>query len=286
MVLPHAVKRGLQWAMFRMGVQGDWPPGRAAIEAAHGRRPPSPCSTTGSPRRRPASRTIPKRWRSRPPTRDGRPSVRMVLLKGHDARGFVFYTNSRQPQGRGARRQSARRPALPLEVAAPPGPHRRAGRRRSADAEADAYFASRAREFAARRLGVGPVAPARSAARRSSAASTRCGARFEGKDVPRPPHWGGYRVAPERIEFWTDRAAPPARAAAVHPRRRGLDRRPALPMSDGQDRRRAARRADHARRAGQRRARRSFLLVAQEPMRPGRPDRWRCSARSPTPGST
>ena len=63
---------------------------------------------------------------------DGRPSVRMVLFKGHGPDGFVFYTNEQSAKGEQLARESARRAAVSLEVAAPAGPDRRAGRARSA----------------------------------------------------------------------------------------------------------------------------------------------------------
>ncbi|WCT74954.1 pyridoxamine 5'-phosphate oxidase [Sphingomonas naphthae] len=134
----------------------------------------------------------------------GRPSVRMVLLKGHDARGFVFYTNQESRKAgeiaanghvallfhwKSQRRQ--------VRVEGPIGP--------VTDAEADAYFASRARDS---QLGAWasdqsrPLASREAFEERFEAAK----ARFEGGEVPRPPHWSGYRVAPERIEFWQDRA--------------------------------------------------------------------------------
>lgn len=133
----------------------------------------------------------------------GQPSVRMVLLKGHDERGFVFYTNreSRKAQelGEGSKAallfhwKSLRR-QIRIE-----GPVSRVD-----DAESDAYFASRGRDSQlgawasdqSRPLDARETFEARFEAMRS---------RFEGGDVPRPPHWGGYRVTPQRIEFWLDR---------------------------------------------------------------------------------
>lgn len=135
---------------------------------------------------------------------DGMPSVRMVLLKGHDARGFVFYTNQ---QSRKAGELTANPKAALLF-------HWKNRRRQVriegpvslvADAEADAYFASRGRDS---QLGAWASDQSRPLADRATfeARFEAEQARFEGRDVPRPPHWGGYRVAPARIEFWSDRA--------------------------------------------------------------------------------
>ncbi|WP_019830951.1 pyridoxamine 5'-phosphate oxidase [Sphingomonas sp. PR090111-T3T-6A] len=135
---------------------------------------------------------------------DGMPSVRMVLLKGHDARGFVFYTNQ---QSRKAGELAANPKAALLF-------HWKSRRRQvrieglvsivAAD-EADAYFASRSRDS---QLGAWASDQSRSLDARATfeARFEAEQARFEGRDVPRPPHWGGYRVMPERIEFWSDRA--------------------------------------------------------------------------------
>ena len=133
----------------------------------------------------------------------GRPSVRMVLLKGFDERGFVFYTNlGSRKAGEMAANPYA---ALcfhwqPMEV-----PVRIEGRVEPVTAdEADAYYATRARGS---RIGAW-----------ASKQSTRLDSydalvervkeyeeRFAGDDIPRPPFWSGYRLAPDRIELWFGR---------------------------------------------------------------------------------
>jgi pyridoxamine 5'-phosphate oxidase len=134
---------------------------------------------------------------------DGRPSVRMVLLKGHGVDGFVFYTNE----------QSAKADQLRENPRAALLFHWKSLRRqvriegtieRVSGAEADAYFATRARDS---QLGAWASDQSRPLDRRETFEARFEGVkrRFEGADVPRPPHWGGYRVVPERIEFWTDR---------------------------------------------------------------------------------
>ena len=135
---------------------------------------------------------------------DGQPSSRMVLLKGHDAAGFVFYTNEEShkasdlagnPQAALLFHWKSLRRQVRIE-----GPVRRVR-----DAEADAYFASRAR---ASQLGACASDQSRPLDRRETFEQRYAAleARYEGRDVPRPPHWGGYRVGAERIEFWQDRA--------------------------------------------------------------------------------
>jgi pyridoxamine 5'-phosphate oxidase len=135
---------------------------------------------------------------------DGQPSARMVLLKGHDARGFVFYTN--QESRKAGELAGTPRAALLF--------HWKSLRRQvrvegpvslvSAE-ESDAYFASRARDS---QLGAWASDQSRPLADRDTfeARFEQAKARFEGGPVPRPPHWGGYRVTAERIEFWQDRA--------------------------------------------------------------------------------
>jgi pyridoxamine 5'-phosphate oxidase len=134
---------------------------------------------------------------------DGRPSVRMVLLKGHGVDGFVFYTNE----------QSAKADQLRENPRAALLFHWKSLRRqvriegtieRVSAAEADAYFATRARDS---QLGAWASDQSRPLESRETFESRfeEVKRRFEGADVPRPPHWGGYRVVPERIEFWTDR---------------------------------------------------------------------------------
>lgn len=134
----------------------------------------------------------------------GQPSVRMVLLKGHDERGFVFYTN----------RESRKADALAAHPNAALLFHWKSLRRqiriegrveRVDDDESDAYFASRGRDS---QLGAWASIQSRPMESRSTfeARFDEMSARFEGGDVPRPSHWGGYRVVPARIEFWQDRA--------------------------------------------------------------------------------
>jgi pyridoxamine 5'-phosphate oxidase len=134
----------------------------------------------------------------------GRPSVRMVLLKDHDARGFVFYTNqdSRKGTDLAANSQAAllfhwksQRRQVRIEGAVEP----------VSAAEADLYFATRSRDS---QLGAWASEQSRPLDRRETfeARYEEVRARFDGGDVPRPPRWSGFRVVPERIEFWTDRA--------------------------------------------------------------------------------
>lgn len=135
---------------------------------------------------------------------DGLPDSRMVLLKSVDARGFVFYTNTQSAKG--------------VELGGQPKAallfHWKSLRRQiriegtvsfATDAESDAYFASRARDS---QLGAWASDQSRPLDSRDTfeARFEEVKARFEGQDVPRPPHWGGYRVTPSAIEFWQDRA--------------------------------------------------------------------------------
>ncbi|MHC9418359.1 pyridoxamine 5'-phosphate oxidase [Sphingomonas citri] len=134
----------------------------------------------------------------------GRPSVRMVLLKGHGPDGFVFYTNrgSRKAEELGATAQasllfhwkSLRRQVRVTGAVSP-----------VSDAESDAYFASRGRDS---QLGAWASDQSRPLDSRATfeARVEAIRERFDGQDVPRPPFWGGYRVAAEEIEFWQDRA--------------------------------------------------------------------------------
>ena len=133
----------------------------------------------------------------------GRPSVRMVLLKGHGPEGFTFYTNEQSAKGS----QLAANPRAALLF------HWKSLRRqiliegtveRVASDQADAYLATRARASQ-----LGAWASDQSRALRDRGTFERrfdeMGRRFEGQDVPRPPYWGGYRVIPDQIEFWSDR---------------------------------------------------------------------------------
>jgi pyridoxamine 5'-phosphate oxidase len=134
---------------------------------------------------------------------EGQPSVRMVLLKGHSPNGFLFYTNEHSAKGE----QLAANPSAALLF------HWKSLRRqvriegsveRVGAEQADAYFATRARDS---QLGAWASDQSRPLDRRETFENRfeEAARGFAGQDVPRPPHWGGYRVIPERIEFWTDR---------------------------------------------------------------------------------
>lgn len=138
-------------------------------------------------------------------TRDGRPSARVVLLKGFDERGFVFYTNYESRKGR----QLIENPYAALvflwdELERQVRVEGRA--ERVAAEESDAYFASR--PFGSR---LGAVVSAQSSVLPNretlDARYAELAAQYEGQDVPRPSHWGGYRVVPDMIEFWQGRSS-------------------------------------------------------------------------------
>lgn len=133
----------------------------------------------------------------------GRPSVRFVLVKHFDARGFVFYTHEESRKGR----EIADNPYAALsfhwesvgEQVRIEGPVKRVS-----DAEADAYFESRPRGSQ-----VGAWASAQSQTIASRAELERrveeIAARYGDGKIPRPPTWGGFRIAPTAIEFWYNR---------------------------------------------------------------------------------
>lgn len=134
---------------------------------------------------------------------EGRLGLRMVLLKGHGPDGFVFYTNQ---QGRKAA-DIAANPQVALLF------HWKSLRRQVriegpvctvSTADADAYFATRSRDS---QLGAWASDQSRPLDSRATfeARFAEMQARFEGGPVPRPPHWSGYRVTPQQIEFWQDR---------------------------------------------------------------------------------
>jgi pyridoxamine 5'-phosphate oxidase len=134
---------------------------------------------------------------------DGQPHVRMVLLKGHGPTGFVFYTNDESAKG--DQLQENPRAALLFHWKTLRRQVRVEGSvERVAPAEADAYFASRSRDS---QVGAWASDQSRPLDARATfeARFDKLSHRFEKQDVPRPPHWGGYRVVPERIEFWSDR---------------------------------------------------------------------------------
>jgi pyridoxamine 5'-phosphate oxidase len=135
---------------------------------------------------------------------DGQPAVRMVLLKGHGPAGFVFYTN--QHSRKGSDLAAVPRAALLFHWKSLRRQIRIEGRVEPVTSqEADAYFATRSRDS---QLGAWASDQSRPLTARElfEERHRAMAARFEGAPVPRPPHWSGYRVRPERIEFWIDRA--------------------------------------------------------------------------------
>jgi pyridoxamine 5'-phosphate oxidase len=136
-------------------------------------------------------------------TGEGRPSARTVLLKGYDERGFVFYTNY---EGRKARELEANPLcALLFYWGELERQVRIEGRvSRLSVEESDAYFLSRPRGS---RLGAWASEQSRPVKDRSVLEERvkALEAEYEGREIPRPPYWGGYRVEPEVIEFWQGR---------------------------------------------------------------------------------
>jgi pyridoxamine 5'-phosphate oxidase len=142
---------------------------------------------------------------------DGQPSVRMVLLKAHGPEGFTLYTHEQSAKGQDLA-QNPRAALLfhwkslcrQIRIEGPVEP--------VSEAEADAYFASRARDS---QLGAWasdqsrPLDSRETFERRFEEARRK----YEGQEVPRPSGWVGYRVVPDRIEFWT------AREHRLHERR-------------------------------------------------------------------
>ena len=135
---------------------------------------------------------------------EGLPNVRMVLLKGLDERGFVFYTNFESAKGRevlasmkaamvfhwkSLRRQV--RVRGPVEIVS--------------DAEADTYYQSRARGS---RIGAWASAQSRPLESRFAleTAVAKVAAKYAVGEIPRPAHWSGFRIIPSEIEFWKDGA--------------------------------------------------------------------------------
>jgi len=134
---------------------------------------------------------------------DGRPAARMVLLKGVDERGFAFYTNYKSHKAVQLEENAHAAlvfywPALDVQVRVE-GPVTRAP-----DSEADEYFASRARQS---QLGAWASLQSEPMRNRRELVGRYLQekARRLGREVPRPPHWGGYIVSPARIEFWESR---------------------------------------------------------------------------------
>jgi len=136
-------------------------------------------------------------------TPDGRPSARMVLLKAYGPEGFIFYTNADSRKGE----ELAANPQAALLF------HWKSLRRQVriegpvselSAAKADAYFATRSRDS---QLGAHASDQSRPLKDRSTFEGRyeEMKRRFEGRDVPRPDRWMGFRVTPEQIEFWTDR---------------------------------------------------------------------------------
>ncbi|MCH2546609.1 MAG: pyridoxamine 5'-phosphate oxidase [Alphaproteobacteria bacterium] len=135
---------------------------------------------------------------------DGKPSSRMVLLKGRDDDGFMFYTNLHSRKSRQIKNNpyvalcfywDALGKQVRIEGMAEP----------TSDAASDAYFATRPRES---QLGAWASLQSEMLETRQNLkdAFARVSEEYAGKDVPRPPHWGGWHVTPSLIEFWQEGA--------------------------------------------------------------------------------
>lgn len=133
----------------------------------------------------------------------GLPDVRIILLKGVDERGFVFFTNFESAKGRelGATPKAAlcfhwKSIRRQVRVRGPVAP--------VSAAEADEYFATRPRDS---QIGAWASRQSRPLDSRAKfeAEIAEMAKRYDGGDVPRPPHWSGYRVTPLQVEFWHDR---------------------------------------------------------------------------------
>jgi len=137
-------------------------------------------------------------------TPEGAPSLRFVLLKQVDARGFVFFTDARSRKGGELRRNP--RAAATFHWG-PLGRQVRVEGRvvELGDAEADAYWETRPRGS---QLSGATSHQSRELARRSALTVRRSelARRYEGRPVPRPPEWRGFRIVPDAVEFWTHRA--------------------------------------------------------------------------------
>lgn len=135
---------------------------------------------------------------------DGMPNVRMVLLKGFDQDGFVFYTNYESAKGQEI--LSSMKAAMCFHWKSLRRQVRVRGNvEKVSDAEADAYYASRPRGS---RIGAWASAQSRPLEGRFALekAVAEYTARYAIGEIPRPPHWSGFRIKPTAIEFWHDRA--------------------------------------------------------------------------------
>jgi pyridoxamine 5'-phosphate oxidase len=134
---------------------------------------------------------------------DGMPSVRMVLLKDVDDAGFVFYTNYESQKGREL--QAHRKAGICFHWKSLRRQVRVEGEVETvSDADADTYFASRPRDS---RIGAWASDQSRPMEGRFELEKqvAKFAAKYAIGEVPRPPHWSGFRIVPTRIEFWRDR---------------------------------------------------------------------------------
>ncbi|MCX6129628.1 MAG: pyridoxamine 5'-phosphate oxidase [Proteobacteria bacterium] len=134
---------------------------------------------------------------------DSMPSVRIVLMKNFDQQGLVFYTNTTSDKARDIKAHPHASACFHWDTLKKQV--RVSGRVESVtSAEADAYFASRPRES---QLGAWASLQSQPMASRAEfeARLLEFTKKFEGQAVPRPAHWSGFRIVPNRIEFWIDR---------------------------------------------------------------------------------